>query len=131
MYRESVALNMRSVLIVKQLYAELKTLIFLIINYPKLIIKEKVAISILLRYITEQKTLSPIRTDIMNEFRSPAIKGRFFSESTVWFQIVKKYKKKYINKALRLYEIHADSVSAKKQPYRNYFSMLTPIWPLK
>ena len=122
---------MRSVLIVKQLYAELKTLIFLIINYPKLIIKEKVAISILLRYITEQKTLSPIRTDIMNEFRSPAIKGRFFSESTVWFQIVKKYKKKYINKALRLYEIHADSVSAKKQPYRNYFSMLTPIWPLK
>ena len=63
----------------------------------------------------------PIRTDIMNEFRSPAIKGKFFSESTVWFQIAQKYKKAYINKALRLYEIHADSVSTKKTTIQKLF----------
>lgn len=55
-----------------------------------------------------------IRTDIMRQYLNPKVKGHYFSESTVWFRIAQKYKKIYINKALRIYESHNDSITKRK-----------------
>lgn len=51
-----------------------------------------------------------IRTDIMREFPNPIVKGHFFDESVIWFQIAKKYKKLYYNFGARIYVIGQDSV---------------------
>lgn len=52
-----------------------------------------------------------IRTDIMRNFKNQEVKGHYLSESTVWFRIALKYKKLYINKCCREYEVHEDSVT--------------------
>lgn len=52
-----------------------------------------------------------IRTDIMRNYKNQEVKGHYLSESTTWFRIAQKYKKLYINKCCREYEVHSDSVT--------------------
>lgn len=59
-----------------------------------------------------------IRTDIMREFKNVEVKGHFLSESTVWFRIAKKYPKKlFLQKSLRIYEVHEDSVTKQMKSH--------------
>lgn len=55
----------------------------------------------------------PIRTDVMRNYLNDEVSGHYLSESTVWFRIAQKYKKRYINQPLRIYEISEDSISHK------------------
>ena len=53
------------------------------------------------------------RTDVLKKFPFKEFEGeKFISESSVWFAISKKYKTRYINKPLRIYEINSDSLSS-------------------
>ncbi|OUN38712.1 hypothetical protein B5G28_08455 [Faecalibacterium sp. An77] len=59
-----------------------------------------------------------IRTDIMQKFKNVEVKGHFLSESTVWFRIAKKYPKKlFLQKCLRIYEVHEDSVTKQMKSH--------------
>ncbi len=69
--------------------------------------------------ITSEKW-GPIRTDIMREYKNPEIKGHYFSESTVWYKIAQRYKKKYINANVRIYIQKNDSVSVKNKENTDY-----------
>lgn len=70
-------------------------------------------------HITEEKW-GAIRTDIMKIYKNAEVKGHFLSEGTVWYRIARKYNKLYINKNLRIYEVHEDSVSNKIEHDKNY-----------
>lgn len=62
-----------------------------------------------------------IRTDIMREFKNIEVKGHFLSESTVWFRIAQKYPKKlFLQKCLRFYEVHDDSVTKRLANSQDY-----------
>lgn len=62
-----------------------------------------------------------IRTDIMREFKNIEVKGHFLSESTVWFRIAQKYPKKlFLQKCLRFYEVHDDSVTKQLANSQDY-----------
>lgn len=53
------------------------------------------------------------RRDVLKKFPFQEFEGeRFIAESSVWFAISKEYKTRYINKALRIYEINSDSLSS-------------------
>ena len=53
------------------------------------------------------------RTDVLKKFPFQEFEGeKFIAESSVWFAISKKYKTRYINKPLRIYEINSDSLSS-------------------
>jgi len=52
------------------------------------------------------------RTDILRKFPFKEFEGeRFIAESSVWFEISRFYKTRYINEPLRIYEINEDSLS--------------------
>lgn len=67
------------------------------------------------KYKIKGEKWGPIRTDIMRKFSNPEVKGHFFSESVIWFQIAEAYQKVYIDKCLRIYEVQADSVTTKSK----------------
>ena len=70
------------------------------------------------KYKVKGEKWGMIRTDIMREFKNLEVKGHFLSESTVWFRIAQKYPKKlYLQKALRGYEVHEDSVMNRNKSY--------------
>ena len=46
----------------------------------------------------------------MQNNKNQEVKGHYLSETTVWFRIAKKYKKRFLNIALRRYVIQHDSV---------------------
>ena len=53
------------------------------------------------------------RTDILKQFPFKEFEGeKFIPESSVWFEISKYYKTRYINEPLRIYEVNNDSLSA-------------------
>jgi len=53
-----------------------------------------------------------LTTDIAKQYPFKVFENeRFVTESSVWFEISKKYKARYINEALRIYEINDDSLS--------------------
>ncbi len=54
-----------------------------------------------------------IRTDIMAEFPNQEVKGSYLCENTVWFRIAAKYKKVFLNEAVRVYEIGSDSIQKR------------------
>lgn len=70
-------------------------------------------LEIFFKYKIRGEKWGPIRTDIMRSYQNVEVKGHFLSESTMWFRIAEKYQKKYINKAIRIYEIHDDSISRR------------------
>ena len=57
------------------------------------------------------------RTEVMKEFPSPHINGvPFFSESIIWHAIGRKYKTRFINTPLRVYEQDAGNQLTKRTP---------------
>ncbi len=54
-----------------------------------------------------------IRVDVMKQYKNAEVKGHFLDESTVWFRIAQRYKKLYIDRCLRIYEIGQDSVQKR------------------
>ena len=52
------------------------------------------------------------RTDVLRQYPFKEFEGeRFIAESSVWFELSKKYKTRYINEPVRIYEINNDSLS--------------------
>lgn len=70
-------------------------------------------LEIAFKYHVTGEKWGPIRTDIMRMYRNPEVKGHYLSETTVWYRIAKKYKKKYIDEKLRFYIVREDSVLKK------------------
>ena len=53
------------------------------------------------------------RTEVLKKYPFKEFEGeKFIAESSVWFEISKYYKTRYINKPLRIYEINDDSLSS-------------------
>ena len=73
-----------------------------------------------LKYKIDGEKYGPIRTDIIKLYKNPEIKGHYFSESTMWYRIAKKYQKKYFNKNVRVYEVHTDSLTTLNKADSTY-----------
>jgi len=53
------------------------------------------------------------RTEVLKKFPFQEFEGeKFIAESSVWFELSKHYKTRYINEPLRIYEINEDSLSS-------------------
>lgn len=53
------------------------------------------------------------RTDVMREFPFPEFEGeRFITEAVVWHRIARKYKTRFFNEILRIYEYKPDGLTA-------------------
>lgn len=72
------------------------------------------------KYKIRGEKWGPIRTDIMKNFKNAEVKGHFLSENVIWFQIADRYQKIYIDKCLRIYEVHADSVTTKMKTEKDF-----------
>lgn len=55
------------------------------------------------------------RTDVMKEFPFPEIKGeKFMPESVVWYRIARKYKTRFFNAVLRIFEPNPSGLTSAK-----------------
>ena len=68
-----------------------------------------------------------VRTDVVREFPSPEEKGfKFYPENIIWNRVGRKYKARYINKALRYYindQTNAVTNVNRKKPSKEKYCM--------
>ncbi len=68
-----------------------------------------------------------VRTDVVREFPSPEEKGfKFYPENIIWNRVGRKYKARYINKALRYYindQTNAVTNVKRKKPSKEKYCM--------
>ena len=91
------------------------------------------------RYRIQGEKWGPIATSVMRQYRNEEVTGHFLTESTMWYRIAKQYQKVYIDRCLRIYEVHEDSVSRQartKGDDRNFESFrlatcvfINEFWP--
>ena len=77
-----------------------------------------------------------IRTDVMREFPFPIVAGyHFYPESIIWNTVGRKYKSRYINKALRYYINDQENAvtnvgrkNAAKEKYPMHLHYINDCW---
>lgn len=78
------------------------------------------------RYHVKGEKWCSIRTEALRQFPYPAVPNTYVSEGVVWSAMAKKYKTRFVNEALRIYEPAVSGLGRPANPAR--FAVGYSIW---